>query len=129
MILSARMSRGSATRRRTCASRSLRLQIFQERNPHSAEGPSLERGQDEERQPGDQGNDDDAPVEEIERRPRQAGSQEELVERTAQDERELFGVGPLRRDLSLGRCSYSSVLSYFARLPGLFPLEARRVRP
>ena len=71
----------------------LRLQVLQERYPAAAESPSLERGQDEERQPGDQGDRDDAPVDEIERRARQARSQEELVQRPAQDERELFGIG------------------------------------
>lgn len=62
----------------------LRVQILQEGNPDSAERPSLEQGDDEERQPGEKDARADTPIEEIESRPHQAGSQEELVERTTQ---------------------------------------------
>lgn len=88
MIFSARMSsgrpRGSGPARPYLSGRESRLR----------ERPSLEQGDDEERQPGQKDARADTPIEaEIERRPRQAGSQEELVQRTAQDERELSGIG------------------------------------
>ena len=74
----------------------LRFQVLQEREPGPGHGLPLQGRQDEERQPGQQGEGQDPPLQEIEGRLRQPAAQEELVERPAQDEREVGGVGRIR---------------------------------
>ncbi len=71
----------------------VRLDVPQERHRHSAPGPALDHRDHEQRQPGEQRDEREAAPEQVERRLHHPGAPEELVQRAAEHEREVLGLG------------------------------------
>ena len=86
---SAAISSGSATRKRTCASKSNRKGTA---TAWPTAVPSA-IDEDQQRQPGEEGDDHDPPAHQLEPVARQMGAAEQLEQRAAEDEREVLGLG------------------------------------